>query len=66
MSSDAQLSSAVDAVRCLYLARVTEQAGHHEAAQRWHAMAAEWIDKMLPSKNGKPTVPHGDQTESGQ
>ena len=53
MSSNPEVRSTVDAVRCLYLARVAERAGHHEAARRWHAKAAEWIDKSLPSKSGK-------------
>ncbi len=50
MSSNPQLGSSVDAVRCLYLARAAERAGHHEAARRWNAKAAEWIDKNLPSR----------------
>ena len=49
MSSNPEVRSTVDAVRCLYLARVTERAGHHEAARRWRAKAAEWLDKNLPS-----------------
>jgi hypothetical protein len=53
MNSSPQLRSAVDAVRCLYLARVTERAGHHEAARRWYAKAAAWMGENLPGKSGK-------------
>jgi hypothetical protein len=41
--------SSVDAVRCLYLARVAERAGRYQAAQRWYAKASEWLDKNLSS-----------------
>ena len=49
MSSNPQLRSTVDAVRCLYLPCVTERAGHHEAARRWQAKATEWLNRNLPS-----------------
>jgi len=55
MSSSREVRSAVDAVRCLYLARVTERAGHHDAARRWQRKAAEWIDRHLAGKSTRPS-----------
>ncbi|NQU19717.1 MAG: hypothetical protein HQ567_00430 [Candidatus Nealsonbacteria bacterium] len=56
MSSNPEVCSSVDAVRCLYLARVAERAGHHWAAQRWHAKASAWLDRNLPSsQNVRPS-----------
>ena len=44
-----QVNSAIDAVRCLYIARVAEQKGHPEAAQRWQEMADGWLDHLAPN-----------------
>ena len=46
MDDDIQVTSAVDAVRCLYLARETQQRGEHEAAQRWRDRAAPWLARL--------------------
>ncbi len=49
MHDSPQVNSAVDAVRCLYLARVAEQKGNQTAAQRWHQMAVQWLDRVEPN-----------------
>jgi len=52
MSSNPEVCSSVDAVRCLYLARVAERAGRHRTAQRWYAKASAWLDRnLLSSRN---------------
>ena len=40
MQDSPPINSALDAVRCLYLAKVAEQKGRPDAAQRWQQMAA--------------------------
>lgn len=35
--------SAVDAVRCIFLARELRKLGHVEAAERWEAQAGDWL-----------------------
>ena len=40
-----QVNAALDAVRCLYLARVAEREGHAEAARRWKELADTWLAK---------------------
>jgi len=52
MSSNRKVRSSVEAVRCSYLARATERAGHHEAARRWQAKAVEWMGENPPDNNG--------------
>ena len=44
-----QANSGIDAVRCLYLARIAEQRGHHEAAHRWQQMADDWMARLEPN-----------------
>ena len=46
MHDSPQVNSAIDAVRCLYLAKVAEQKGHSEAAQRWQQMANGWLSRL--------------------
>jgi hypothetical protein len=46
MNDTLQANSAVDAIRCAYLARMAEQKGHLEAAQRWQRMATRWLDQF--------------------
>ena len=53
MSDKADVCSAADAVRYLYLARVAEREGHEEAARRWHAKAAGWLSKHFPGQKMK-------------
>jgi hypothetical protein len=52
MSDSVEVRSAVDAVRCFYLAGVAEREGHVEAARRLRAKATEWTEKFL-SGGGK-------------
>ncbi len=42
-------NSAVDAVRCLYLAKVAERDGHPDAAGRWKEMATRWLKHLEPN-----------------
>jgi hypothetical protein len=49
MHDSPQVNSAIDAVRCLYLAKVTEREGHPEAAQRWQQMAEGWLGRLEPN-----------------
>ncbi len=35
--------SALDVIRCIYLARMAERRGHDEAAQRWQAKVDAWL-----------------------
>ena len=46
MDDDIQVTSAVDAVRCLYLAREAQRRGEHEAARRWREQAAPWLARL--------------------
>ena len=46
MQDSPQVNSAIDAVRCLYLARVAEQKGHPDAARRWQQMATRWLKRL--------------------
>ena len=48
MQDSPQVNSAIDAVRCLYLAKVAEQKGHPEAAGRWQEMANRWLNRLEP------------------
>jgi hypothetical protein len=52
MSDNVEVRSAVDAVRCFYLAGVAQREGHVEAARRLRAKAAAWTEKLL-SRGGK-------------
>jgi hypothetical protein len=59
-------NSAVDAIRCVYLARIAAQGGHQEAARRWRQMATAWLSRFQrstsrnnPSKREhNPAPPH--------
>jgi hypothetical protein len=42
MDEDGPVESAVEAIRCLYLARKLRCAGQEDAAERWEARATEW------------------------
>ena len=48
-----QVNTAVDAVRCLYLAQVAEQAGKLEAAQRWRELADNWVSHVYSEPSGR-------------
>ncbi len=38
--------SAIDVIRCVYLARMTEQRGQIEAARRWQAKVDGWLARQ--------------------
>ncbi len=50
MNNSTDATCATDVVRCLYLARVAEREGHHEAAGRWHEKADRWLETIVPRK----------------
>ncbi len=50
MSNSTGNVSATDAVRYLYLARVTERQGQLRAAQRWREKAERWMETIAPGK----------------
>ena len=55
MHDTPQANTAIDAVRCLYLARVAEQRGHPDAAGRWQQMASGWLKHGYPdAEQAKP------------
>jgi hypothetical protein len=54
MDGSLEIRSAVDAVRCLYLARVAEREGHEHAARRMEGKATDWINKHLPGSGWNP------------
>ena len=46
MNDPPRASSAIGAVRCLYLARVVRRLGHQRAADRWNARAMRWLERV--------------------
>ncbi len=52
MNNGVQVCSAVDAVRCFYLAGMARREGHEEAARRLHAKAAEGVSRFLATAEG--------------
>ena len=57
MHDSPQVNSAIDAVRCLYLAKVAEQKGHPDAAQRWQQMATRWLNRLEPNTDRRGPSP---------
>ena len=43
MNTNDEAVTAVDVIRCVYLARMARQMGHDEAARRWQAKAERWL-----------------------
>jgi hypothetical protein len=58
MHDSPQVNSAIDAVRCLYLAKVAEREGHPEAAQRWRQLADDWLKHHAPDTERLEPEPH--------
>ncbi len=50
--------TALDVIRCVYLARIAEKRGDEGAAQRWQAKADAWLEESAP-----PVVLPPDQEE---
>jgi hypothetical protein len=46
--------TAVDVIRCVYLARVAEKRGDQNAAQRWQAKADAWLQESAPPTDLSP------------
>jgi hypothetical protein len=59
MHDSPQVNSAIDAVRCLYLAKVTEQKGHPDAAHRWQELATRWLNHLEPNTDQSGPSPAG-------
>ena len=53
-------NSAIDAIRCVYLARIAAQGGHQEAARRWQQMATAWLSQFqkCTGKNNRSKGKH--------
>ena len=51
--------TAVDAIRCVYLARMCRKRGDHEAARRWQAKADAWLRRQNPAAGPDPRVTPG-------
>jgi hypothetical protein len=48
MSTNEEICTAVDAIRCVYLARMACRRGNAEAARRWQAKATRWLQAQGP------------------
>lgn len=57
MQDSPQANSTIDAVRCLYLAKVAEQKGHADAAQRWQQIATRWLKRFEPNTDQRGPCP---------
>lgn len=47
--------TAVDVIRCVYLARAAQRRGDSASAQRWQAKADAWLREMNVPDNLCPT-----------
>ena len=55
MTQDGSIAeSAVEAVRCLFLARLLEKRGCPEAARHWEARATRWFRKVDSGGDSAP------------
>jgi len=54
MSERTEVKTAVDAIRCLYVARTIERSGQRQAARRWYARVEEWMDRNGWKQQDKP------------
>ena len=48
MQDSPEANTAIDVIRCVYLARMAEQRGNAQAAERWQQLADDWL-KQHPS-----------------
>jgi hypothetical protein len=48
MNTNDENRTAVDVIRCVYLARMASRKGHDEAARRWQAKAERWLQSQSP------------------
>jgi hypothetical protein len=51
IGKDDENLTAVDVVRCIYLARAAEKRGDRATARRWQAKADAWLRDCAPSTN---------------
>ncbi len=60
MTNKDDSSSAVDVIRCVYLARMLERRGDHQSALRWQAKADMWLEKQAAETSRHRTMPVND------
>lgn len=54
MNSRIEPPTAVDVIRCVWLARTAARRGDHESAQRWQAKADAWLNRKSPAARANP------------
>ena len=59
MNKNDKCRTAVDAIRCVYLARMCRKRGDDEAARRWQAKADAWLRRQNPAAGPAPRVAPG-------
>jgi hypothetical protein len=57
MKNEIEVTSAVDVVRCLFLARELERLGHVEAGRRWRELAVTWLARCSGHGAAPPRTP---------
>ena len=60
MNDSPQAHTAIDVIRCTYLASVAEQKGYREAARRWRQMTVRWLNQQQRT-NGQGRSVEDDQ-----
>ncbi len=45
INPDDEIHTAVDVIRCVYLARVAAKRGNLQSARRWQAKADAWLER---------------------
>ncbi len=63
-SGDDDNLSAIEVIRCVYLARLAGRRGHVEVARRWQAKADTWLAQQGGPDSGStmPRVGEADET----
>ena len=46
--------TAVDVIRCVWLAKTAAKRGDHESAQRWQAKADAWLERQKSDTRRSP------------
>jgi hypothetical protein len=49
MQDSPEANTAIDVIRCVYLARMAEQCGNAQAAERWQQLADDWLKHHAPN-----------------
>lgn len=64
MTDTDETATAIDVIRCVYLARLAEQRGDDESARRWQAKADEWLAMQKGAKTNPGWSATGHETTS--